>query len=99
MGDAPYGAVLTGINDQGVVIGSTSTIRGEFLEEIPTVWRNGQAADLNTLICTGDPLQPYVQLDTRVAWSLINNKGQIVLRATDLRIVPWRGFYLLTPRR
>jgi probable HAF family extracellular repeat protein len=100
MGDAPYGAVLTGINDQGVAVGTTSTITAEeSLEDIPTVWRNRRAADLRTLICSSDPLQPYVQLDTRVPWSLINDKGQIVLRATDLRIVPWRGFYLLTPQR
>ena len=100
MGDAPYGAPLTGINDQGVAIGSTSTIRGEFLEDIPTVWRNGQAADLNTLICSGDPLQPYVHLGhTHLGPGplLINNRGEILATGYDSR-APWGSYFLLTPK-
>jgi probable HAF family extracellular repeat protein len=101
MGDAPYGAPLTGINDRGVAIGSTSTIRGESVEEIPTVWRNGQAADLNTLICSGDPLQPYVRLaptQQGAAALLINNRGQILATGYDSRS-PWGSYFLLTPKR
>jgi hypothetical protein len=101
MGDAPYGAPLTAINDRGVAIGSTSTIRGESVEEIPTVWRNGQAADLNTLICSGDPLQPYVRLaptQQGAAALLINNRGQILATGYDSRS-PWGSYFLLTPKR
>lgn len=101
MGDAPYGAPLAGINDYGVVIGSTSTIRGEFLEDIPTVWRNGQAADLNTLICSGDPLQPYVRLESTHFGAgpvLINNRGEILVTGYDSR-APWGSYFLLTPKR
>lgn len=101
MGDAPHGASLTGINDRGVAIGSTSTLRGEFVEEIPTVWRNGQAADLNTLICSGDPLQPYVRLgptQQSAGALLINNRGQILATGYDSRS-PWGSYFLLTPKR
>jgi uncharacterized membrane protein len=101
MGDAPYGAPLTRINDQGVAIGSTSTLRGEFVEQIPTVWRNGQAADLNTLICSGDPLQPYVRLGTTHLGDgplLINDRGEILATGFDSR-APWGSYFLLTPKR
>ena len=30
---------------------------------------------------------------------LINNRGQIVTAGFDFRIAPWRGLYLLTPKR
>jgi len=101
MGDAPYGAPLKGINEQGAVIGSTSTIRGGFLEDIPTVWRDGQAADLNTLICSGDPLQPYVRLKSTHLGAgpvLINDRGEILVTGYDSR-TPWGSYFLLTPKR
>jgi probable HAF family extracellular repeat protein len=98
MGDSPEGALLSGINDQGVAVGGTSRTVGDSGEAFPTVWRDGQAADLSTLICSGDPLQPYVDLDPRLPL-LINNRGQIVTSGIDLRIAPWHGVYLLTPKR
>ena len=66
------------------------------MEQIPTVWRNGQAADLRTLICSSDPLQ-HVQLGD--VPQLINDRGQIVMMAIDSNVAPWSGFYLLTPKR
>jgi uncharacterized membrane protein len=98
LGDSPEGVLLSAINDQGVAVGSSSrTVEGGG-EFFPTVWRDSQAADLSTLICSADPLQPYVDLDPRFPL-LINDRGQIVTSGIDPRIAPWHGAYLLTPKR
>jgi hypothetical protein len=61
-------------------------------------WTNDTVFDLNTLVSTGDPLQPYVHLQQG---RLINNVGQIVATGADSRANPnfAQNTYLLTPVR
>ena len=86
-------ALLRGINDQGVAVGVIETFT---TQPIPTVWRAGQATDLNTLICSDDPARSQVHLEGPA--SLINNRGQIVATGFDLRFGPG-SYFLLTPKR
>jgi hypothetical protein len=94
--DSPYVGV-NDINDQGVVVGSTTGVSGSEnpIGPTATVWRDGQVADLNTLICSGDPLRADVSLRNALR---INDRGQIVAEGEDIPASSL-GFYLLTPKR
>ena len=89
------GGTARAINDLGEIVGSVITPAGS---SNALLWKNGTVFDLNTLVATSDPLQPYVHLQTG---QLINHLGQIVATGTDSRADP--GFpqntYLLTPVR
>ena len=89
------GGTAQDINDQGQVVGSVITPAGS---NNALLWKNGTVFDLNTLVATSDPLQPYVHLQEG---KLINNVGQIVATGTDSRADPnfAQNTYLLTPVR
>lgn len=79
------------MNDRGFVVGySSSRSRGSY---VATLWRDGQAVALETLICADDPSQPYLELEQALD---INNRNQIVAFGTDLRIRDV-GYYFLEP--
>ncbi len=89
----------TGINNRGQVAGGTyvttlvdpTTVTAE---QYAVVWQNGRAFDVNDLICSEDPLKPYV---TFVWCQDINNNGQILAQGRDSRAEGGFGLYLLTP--
>jgi probable HAF family extracellular repeat protein len=74
------------INDRSQIVGS--------LGNLAVLWQNDVATDLNSQVAKGDPLQPYVQLQTA---TLINNLGQIVANGVDSRNPAIGQQYLLTP--
>jgi uncharacterized membrane protein len=78
----------SGINDWGQIVGE--------MNNVPILWQNGVAIDLNSQIASSDPLQPYVRLQ---AASRINNLGQIVANGADSRNPGVGQWYLLTPVR
>jgi uncharacterized membrane protein len=83
--------IASGINDAGVVVGASA----HTVTFVATVWSNGEAIDLNTLISPRDPLQPYLHFEIAVR---VNNRGQILARAADSRVPGGgRNSYLLTP--
>jgi hypothetical protein len=53
------------IDNRGVVVGSSSTNPGQTFRADATIWRRGQAADLNELIGDEDPLKPFVHWKAR----------------------------------
>jgi uncharacterized membrane protein len=84
-----------GINDSGVVVGTSLAENADPIQTTPTVWQAGAAYDLNQLIDPNDPLKSSVTLtDTRA----INDRGQIVAGSFDANLVIVE-FYLLTPIR
>ena len=90
-----------GINNHGVVVGSSSTNPGQTFRADATIWRRGRAADLNELIDAEDPLEPFVHLESA---ERINNRGQIVAKGNDSRRPNNSesnsiNYYLLTPER
>lgn len=88
------GGTAWSINDLGQIVGSeTSSGGGNAL-----LWASDGVFDLNTLVATSDPLQPYVHLQTATR---INNRGQIVAIGADSRADPnvAPNTYLLTPVR
>lgn len=88
------GGTAQAINDLGQIVGSEITSTGGNA----LLWHNGSVVDLNTLVATSDPLQPYVHLQVG---KLINNLDQIVAMGTDSRADPnfAQNTYLLTPVR
>ena len=80
------------INDAGVVVGASAHLS----TFVATVWSNGEAIDLNTLISLQDPLQPFLHFLTAVR---VNNRGQMIAFAADSRLPPFQNsnVYLLTP--
>ena len=89
------GGTAQAINDFGQIVGSVITPAGS---SSALLWTNGNVVDLNTLVATSDPLQPYVHLQVG---RLINNVGQIVATGVDSRANPnfAQNTYLLTPVR
>ena len=89
------GGTAQALNDLGQIVGWETTPAGS---SNALLWRNGSVSDLNTLVATSDPLQPYVHLQSA---SHINNLGQIVAFGTDSRADPnfAQNTYLLTPVR
>jgi uncharacterized membrane protein len=83
-----------GINNRGWVVGTTIS---PVTDGLATLWVNGVAYDLNTLISPDDSLQPFVRL---MSASFINNAGLIVAGGIDSRRPGTSGGspYLLTPR-
>jgi uncharacterized membrane protein len=80
-----------GINDRGDVVGRSGASAFS-----ATVWLDGAAYDLNQLIAADDPLKPYIKLVEALE---INNRGQIIVQATDSRRSGSFTGYLLTPKR
>lgn len=86
-----YAATPGGINDWGVVVGTTYISGG--YGGIATMWIGGRPIDLNTLIDANDPLHGHVTLSSA---QFINERGQIVAFGVDA--VTDKGVrYLLTP--
>jgi hypothetical protein len=95
----PYSTFTDGsalaMNNRGFVVGQTFD-RRDTTSAAATLWRRGQALDLNTLICADDPLKPHVRL--RLA-DEINKRGEIVAAGTDDREPEKGPYYFLTPSR
>ena len=82
------------INNASDIVGTT--FNTNIGTSVATLWRRGTTAiDLNTLIRTDDPLQPFVTL---VAALQINNTGEIVAQGIDSRSPGTIQPYLLTRR-
>jgi hypothetical protein len=84
------------INDDGIVVGGSYNDFIQRSDEVATIWLRRHAIDLNALIATDDPLQPFVQLDRAL---LINKRGQIIAEGKDSRQAnpDETAFYLVTP--
>jgi uncharacterized membrane protein len=89
------GAAFT-MNNRGSVVGLTFDRNDLFTTGVATLWRRGNAFDLNTLICSDDTLKPFVRL--RLARE-INDHGEIVAVGTDAREPERSPHYFLTPKR
>jgi hypothetical protein len=88
--------VAVSINDCGDIVGTTGKIPST--ESVATLWRDGIALDVNSLIRETDPLKSFVKFTVGIA---INDAGQIIAFGVDSRIAPGRFLfappYLLTP--
>jgi uncharacterized membrane protein len=91
-------AIASAVNDHGIVAGRSFSDFIVQSDRVATLWRRASAIDLNTLIASGDPLQPFVELR---AGLLINDRGQIVAEGRDSRQAnpDDESFYLVTPER
>jgi uncharacterized membrane protein len=83
------------MNNRGFVVGQTFD-RNDLMTAVATLWRRGQALDLNALICADDPLKPFVRLSLAQE---INNRGEIVAIGTHAREPERSPHYFLTPSR
>ena len=86
------------MNRAGDVAGSTSSQDPNtgLFNSIATLWRDGLAIDVNTLVATADPLRTHVRL---TACAIMNDRGHIVALGTDDRSPATTFYYLLTPVR
>lgn len=86
---------VSNINDLGIIIGSS--FNDFSTDSIATLWQDGRALDINTLVAADDPLKPFVQLQVGL---LINSAGQLVVYGHDARDAdPTQiDFYFLTPQ-
>jgi hypothetical protein len=92
----PLNFSINDINDARTVVGNTVILQGEETTSIATLWDDdGEVFDLNALIDPDDPLRPFVTLGAAV---LIDDRGEIVARGSDLRD-PGLTIYFLTPVR
>jgi uncharacterized membrane protein len=89
------GTSAQGINNRGWIVGITF---GPVRDAVATLWRNGIAYDLHTLISPDDPLKPFVRLQHA---SFINDSGLIIANGLDSRTIDGGAGspYLLTPTR
>jgi len=86
------GSTAHGINNWGAAIGASYAADNRDFRA--TLWINGQALDLSSLVAKADPLQPYVTFEQTY---YINNRGQIVAAGRDSREPNVGKPYLLTP--
>lgn len=94
------GARISGpsdINNKGDIVGSTVFIDAatQIPRSVATMWANGVGVDLQNLIRSDNPLQPFVTLEVALE---INDRGQIVARGRDSRTNDFNA-YLLSPSR
>jgi probable HAF family extracellular repeat protein len=80
------------INDSGQVVGTSSSVGTDNNHAFMAF--HGQMVDLNTLIDSSDPLQPYVILTAAIG---ITDGGYIAANGTDGRFPDSSMAFLLTP--
>lgn len=90
-GSGAVNGVALSINNGGQIVGYSQVPGPCSLCDFATLWQDGQAVDLNTLIDASDPLKGTVQLE--VAES-INDRGQIAVAGFS---AGQPRAYLLTP--
>lgn len=86
------GSSAEGVNDWGMIVGSTTLTQPES-RQTATLWLGSYVAELDSLIGAGDPLKPYVHLESA---GQINDRGDIVVSGFDSRSPSVRTTYLMT---
>jgi uncharacterized membrane protein len=80
----PQVSEAASINDRGEIAGGT-TITGDNVRSLATLWLDGRALVINDLVAEDDPLKPFVSLTFAL---MINDRGDIVSLGDDSRSPP-----------
>ncbi|MEO8020196.1 MAG: hypothetical protein ABI769_20495 [Pseudomonadota bacterium] len=80
------------INDWDVIVGGTTFVQPEY-RITATLWWGSHVVELDSLVRTDDPLQPFVHLASA---SHINDRGDIVATGFDSRAPGVRTTYFMT---
>lgn len=88
----PAASTAAGINNWGMIVGSTIVVQPEF-RSTATLWLGNHVAELDRLVRADDPLKPFVHLESG---EHINDRGDIVVSGVDSRTPAVRTTYFLT---